>query len=108
MPLRAPLAAGLACFCAALCSAPAAVAAPPADDATGRLLVLLRTPEIPVVGEGGATAVDRRDALARSIDVLDRVAAANDLDVEAEVPHVGLLTIDPGGASLAQVRAQLA
>jgi subtilisin family serine protease len=73
---------------------------------TGRALIDVRTPSLPVLDTRGAR--DRRaQALAVSRDRLAAVAARNGVQVEARSVPGGFITVDLGGRSIEQLRTEL-
>jgi serine protease len=88
----------------------AASAEPPTSPApltTGRALVDVRAPSLPV-GDGPAAQERRSDALAASRDRLDTVAGRNALRPDARSVPGGFLAVDLNGRSLDSLRTQLA
>jgi serine protease len=103
---------------AVLVTALLAVAAGPASGAaipgsrdggstTGRALIGVRTPALPV-GDGRAAAERRRDRLARSRELLGRVAARAGIEVDGRSDAAGLIATELEGESVAGLRRRLA
>jgi serine protease len=98
---------------AILAAALTAGAAAASDDAatvsTGRAqaVILLSTPELPS-GRSQRARERWHELRARSREILDRTASANDLSVDSAVPEVGLLAVDLGPGGLPALRRELA
>lgn len=74
---------------------------------TGRALISVRTPALPVAD--GRAAERRRDAaLERSRGLLERVAERNAIEVEARSDAAGLLATPLQGEGLSELRSRLA
>ncbi|MGZ5332471.1 MAG: S8 family serine peptidase [Solirubrobacterales bacterium] len=74
---------------------------------TGRLIATLALPQ-PPTGEGAAARRRRSELAGRATRLIDRVAAANDLTVAAEVPEAEILTARPSpGQTIEQLRREL-
>ncbi len=74
---------------------------------TGRALIVVRTPALPVAD--GRAAEPRRDAaLESSHELLDRVAGRNGIEVDARSDAAGLLATELDGTGLDELRRRLA
>jgi serine protease len=82
---------------------------PAASMATGpaQAVILLSTPELPS-GRSQRARERWHELRARSREILDRTASANDLSVDSAVPEVGLLAVDLGPGGLPALRRELA
>jgi serine protease len=101
--------AGLVALLAAAASSPAAAHTHGEDaqpSTTGRALVDVRTPRLPVLG-GPDARVRLRRVLATTRDRLAAVTAREGIRVEARSVPGGFLAVDLGGGSLDQLRARL-
>ena len=74
---------------------------------TGRVLIDVRTPELPPL-RGRAARRRQRTVLEEARERLARVASRNQLAVEARSDPGGFLAVDPGGDSVAQLLERLA
>jgi subtilisin family serine protease len=74
---------------------------------TGRALIDVRTPSLPVLDTRGARE-RRSQALAVSRDRLATVAARNGVQIDARSVPGGFIAVDLGGRSIEQLRAELA
>jgi len=88
-------------------AAASAAAIPEGPLTTGRVLIDVRTPELPPL-RGRAARQRQRPVLEEARDRLDRVASRNDLGVAARSIPGGFITVDLGGDSVAQLRERLA
>jgi serine protease len=107
--MRSALPAGVVLAAAALLTiAVSATAASPArdDTAADRAVVTVATPELPPGRSAEARA--RWSVLRqRSQEILDRIAAREDLDVILAIPEIGQLVVDAGPGSVGELRSRL-
>jgi serine protease len=74
---------------------------------TGRALIAVRTPDLPI-GRGAAVAEERSSVLARSRELLRRVAARDGISVDGRSVPGGLIATELDGTTVAELRRRLA
>jgi serine protease len=74
---------------------------------TGRALIVVRTPALPVA-DGRAAELRRDAALERSGELLDRVARRNGIEIHARSDAAGLVATELDGTHLGELRRRLA
>jgi subtilisin family serine protease len=109
MSARVKLAAigGLAVVVGAAGAAPALSVTPEAEGPeTGQAIVAVSTPELPS-GRSFAARQRWERLRDRSGGLLDGVAERNDLEVELQIPEIGMLVVDLGAGGLPALRRDL-